>query len=53
MCLQNNVGEHFKISRIFGNTLDTFETDFMGFPGGSDGNEYTCNAGDLGSISVV
>ena len=23
---------------------------FMGFPGGSDGKESTCNAGDLGSI---
>ena len=22
----------------------------MGFPGGSDGNETACNAGDLGSI---
>ena len=23
----------------------------MGFPGGSDGKDSTCNAGDLGSIS--
>ena len=23
---------------------------FMGFPGGSDGKESTCNAGDLGLI---
>ena len=23
----------------------------LGFPGGSDGKEPTCNAGDLGSIS--
>ena len=23
----------------------------QGFPGGSDGEEFTCNAGDLGSIS--
>ena len=23
---------------------------FMGFPGGSDGKEYACSAGDLGSI---
>ena len=23
---------------------------FVGFPGGSDGKEYACNAGDLGSI---
>ena len=22
----------------------------LGFPGGSDGKEYDCNAGDLGSI---
>ena len=25
----------------------------MGFPGGSDGKESTCNAGDLGSIPEV
>ena len=25
-------------------------SDFQGFPGGSAGKEYTCNAGDLGSI---
>ena len=25
-------------------------TPCMGFPGGSDGEESTCNAGDLGSI---
>ena len=24
---------------------------FLGFPGSSDGNESTCNAGDLGSIT--
>ena len=24
--------------------------DYSGFPGGSDGKESTCNAGDLGSI---
>ena len=24
--------------------------DLTGFPGGSDGKESTCNAGDLGSI---
>ena len=23
---------------------------FLGFPGGSDGKEYACNAGDLGLI---
>ena len=23
---------------------------YLGFPGGSDGKEYACNAGDLGSI---
>jgi len=22
----------------------------LGFPGGSDGKEFTCNAGDIGSI---
>ena len=25
---------------------------FMGFPGGSDGKESTCNAGDLGMITA-
>ena len=25
----------------------------MGFPGGSDSKESTCNAGDLGSIPVL
>ena len=25
----------------------------LGFPGGSDGKESACNAGDLGSISVL
>ena len=25
----------------------------MGFPGGSDGKESACNAGDLGSIPVL
>ena len=24
---------------------------FLGFPGDSDGKEYTCNAGDLGSVA--
>ena len=23
---------------------------FLGFPGGSDGKEFACNVGDLGSI---
>ena len=26
---------------------------FLGFPGGSDGKESACNAGDLGSIPVL
>ena len=26
------------------------ESDVLGFPGGSDGKESACNAGDLGSI---
>jgi len=25
----------------------------MGFPGGSDGKEYICNEGDLGSIPAL
>ena len=29
--------------------IDT-EKDFMGFPGGSDGKETACNAGDTGLI---
>ena len=27
-----------------------FRYDLLGFPGGSEGKESTCNAGDLGSI---
>jgi len=30
----------------------TFDKIFKGFPGGSDGKESACSAGDLGSISV-
>ena len=26
------------------------ETELMGFPGASDGKEFTCSVGDLGSI---
>ena len=26
---------------------------FLGFPGGSDGKESTCNVGDMGSIPVL
>ena len=32
---------------------DDTEHLFMGFPGGSDGKESTCNAGDPGSIPVL
>ena len=28
----------------------SFSPILMGFPGGSDGKEFACNAGDLGSI---
>ena len=31
MCLKNNVGEHFKISRIFGISLDKFERNIQGY----------------------
>ena len=27
--------------------------DYWGFPGASDGKEYACNAGDLGSVPVL
>ena len=30
--------------------LEKGQAVFLGFPGGSDGNESACNAGDLGSI---
>ena len=33
------------------NTISYLITYFMGFPGGSDGKESVCNAGDPGSIS--
>ena len=32
-------------------TLSTLYYIYMGFPGGSDGKESPCNAGDLGSVS--
>ena len=32
---------------------NTHETCELGFPGGSDGNEFTCNAGDLALIPVL
>ena len=40
-------------SRIYSKSLWLihFTQQFMGFPGGSDGKESACNAGDLGSIS--
>ena len=31
--------------------LSNFYFHFLSFPGGSDGKEYACNAGDPGSIS--
>ena len=30
---------------------DSYEVQVLGFPGGSDSKESTCNLGDLGSIS--
>ena len=30
--------------------VDNLKAAIQGFPGGSDGKESTCNAGDLGSI---
>ena len=30
--------------------LIKYHSYLLGFPGGSDGKEFTCNAGDLGSI---
>ena len=45
---------NFKDSRCSENTKqDKFKEHYrhiMGFPGGSDGKEFTCNAGDLGSV---
>ena len=34
---------------IYTHDIDT-DTDFMGFPGGSDGKETACNAEDTGLI---
>ena len=36
---------------VFNN--NSFSRNHMDFPGGSDGKESTCNAGDLGSIPGV
>ena len=35
------------------NCNNTHETCKLGFPGGSDGKEFTCNAGDLALIPVL
>ena len=35
---------------IFGAWIDNLVAVSLGFPGGSDSKESTCNAGDLGSI---
>ena len=43
----------FLIHILLKPSLEDFEDYFAsmwGFPGGSAGNEFTCNAGDLGSI---
>ena len=33
--------------------FSTFSKAIVGFPGGSDGKESACNAGDLGSILAM
>ena len=35
------------------NTIESLQGVIWGFPGGSDGKQYTCNAGDLDLISVL
>ena len=39
-------------STVFGvrEKLDLVKSAFLGFPGGSDNNEFTCSMGDLGWI---
>ena len=34
-------------------SIEPFYFTLVGFPGGSDGKESPCNAGDLGSISLL
>ena len=42
---------NFSVTGPSSNPLDlSFEHEAQGFPGGSDGKESACNAGDLGSI---
>ena len=40
----------FNQKRKVSQRLDSLLNNNLGFPGGSDCKEYTCNAGDLGSI---
>ena len=39
-----------RCSQLVAGSLNLGFSELLGFPGGSDGNESTCNAGDLGSI---
>ena len=41
---------HAKIGIIILSSQTSVLQEFMGFPGGSDGKESACNAGDLGLI---
>ena len=38
------------ISRLYGSFIPSFLRNFHTVPGGSDGDESSCNAGDLGLI---
>ena len=46
----NTVSDAFKIHSKHSNSNITLIGYILGFPGNSDGKEFACNAGDLGSI---
>ena len=48
--LANVFGFMSQYSVTFMHFLFVFPLTLLGFPGGSDGKESACNAGDLGSI---
>ena len=44
------ISKNLKISAFFDRMLLIRSHPYVGFPGGSDGKESACNAGDSGSV---
>ena len=47
--------KHKKVEENYINTQNKLlkTSNILGFPGGSDGKEFTCNAGDLSSVLAL